>query len=421
MNAGEKMWVEVRAALVLAAGCLLFWASPALGAPPANDDFDNREVLTGALPIEVSRSNVDATKESEEFLGPLIAAGNSVWFEWEATSDGWLTIGGCEADFTDVVGVYTGTALNALTGVVKGNEDEGPHCPFRGREYTFKAVGSTKYVIVVDGNSFVPPEGSPADTEGSFELRIEVRPPPANDDFADSTTLVTPLEEEFEGEALFFDSVFSHNWNASLESGEPEHVGGPSGASVWYSWAAPLSGEAKIGTCCGSNLGLSLYRGDSLGALQLVPGSGSGGLSSFNVSAGTTYRIVVYGLLDSGGEAKMASFTLRVAMLGRVPSPSDGGGGIPVADTISPDTKIFKRVLKRLPPIWVFRFHSTEPGSKFRCKLDKRPVTGCAASKRFSRLRPGRHVLRVFAVDAAGNIDPTPAVSRFNVPRRKPV
>ncbi len=177
--------------------------------PPANDGFDNREMLSGSLPIEVSRSNVDATKESEEFLGPLFAAGNSVWFEWEAASDGWVTVGGCEADFTDVVGVYTGTALNALASVAEGNEDEGPHCPFGGREYTFKAVGGTKYEIVVDGNPFSFPEGPPAETEGSFELRIEATPPPANDNFADSTTLVTPLEEEFEGEAFFFDSALT--------------------------------------------------------------------------------------------------------------------------------------------------------------------------------------------------------------------
>jgi len=379
-------------------------------------------VLTGGLPIEVSRSNVDATKESEEFLGLFAPAGHSVWFEWEAIGDGLVTVGSCEADFTNVVGVYTGTAVNDLTRVAKGNEDEGPHCPFGQREYTFKAVGGTKYQIVVDGNSFFPPGAPPPDTEGSFEFRIEATPTPANDDFADSATLITPLEEESEGEAFFIDSEFGHNWNATLESAEPEHDGGPGRASVWYSWTAPLSGQAKIGICCASTLGLGLYTGSSLESLQLLVGdTGPGASVSFTASTGTTYRIVVFGLFDGpSGEVEMASFSLVASLLAQVPAATGGGGegGLPpTVDAAPPDTKIFKRLLKRLPPIWVFRFHSTEPGSTFRCKLDKRPATPCAASRRFGSLRPGRHVLKVFAIDAAGNIDPTPAVSRFNVPR----
>ncbi len=420
--------MSLRATLTLATGCLLLWASPALGAPPVNDDFDNREVLTGDLPIEVSRSNVDATKESEEFVTPLFAAGKSVWFEWEATNDGWVTVGGCEADFTDVVGIYTGTAVNALTEVAGGNEDEGPNCPFGRREYTFMAVDGTKYVIVVDGNAFSLPEGPPAETEGSFELRIEARPPPANDDFADSATLVIPLEKESEGEALYIDSEFGHNWNATLESAEPEHVGGPGGASVWYSWTAPRSGKAKIGVCCASTLGLSIYTGSSLESLQLLSGdSGPGPTVPFVANAGTTYRVVVYGQSGGpGGEAEMSNFSLLASLLAQVPVASGGGEDvppatdkIPAADTLPPDTKIFKRLLGVLPPIWGFRFHSTEPGSTFRCKLDKRPVTACAASKRFGSFSTGRHILRVSAVDAAGNVDPTPAVARFKVPRRK--
>jgi hypothetical protein len=356
----------------------------------------------------------------------LFAAGKSVWFEWEATSDGWVTVGACEADFTDVVGVYTGTAVNALATVVEGNENEGPHCPLGRREYTFKAVTGTKYEIVVDGNAFSFPEGPPADTDGSFKLRIEATPPPANDDFADSATLVTPLEKESEGKAFFIDSVSGHNWNATLESTEPEHNGGPGGASVWYSWTAPLSGQAKFGVCCASTLGLGLYTGSSLETLQLLVGdTGPGASVSFPANAGTTYRIAVYGLVEGpGDEAEMAGFSLVASLLGPVPVTSSGEGGVPppapvTGDTAPPDTKIFKRLQKGLPPVWTFRFHSTEPGSTFRCKLDKRPATPCAATKRLRGLSPGRHVLKVFAIDAAGNTDPTPAVARFVVPRPK--
>lgn len=421
--AGEargKAVIGLQAALALAAACLLLCAPGAMAAPPSNDDFANREVLSGSLPIEVSRSNVNASKESEEFLGPLFAAGHSVWFEWEATSTGWVTLGGCEADFEDVVDVYTGAAVNALTPVPSGNESEGPHCPFRQREYTFRAMSGTKYEIAVDGNPFHLPESPAPDIEGVFKLRIEATPAPANDDFANATPIVTDLEEEFEGEAFYFGSEFGYSWNATKESGEPELIGGPSGASVWYSWTAPVSGEARIGDCCGLSVRLGLYTGDSLGSLQLLSGGmGQGGSATFMATAGSTYRIVAYGLIDeSSGEAAMSSFQINVSMHVHVPVRSGDDAPAPPSpvDTTPPDTTIFKYVLKRLPPIWVFNLRSSEAGSTFLCKLDKHPLVVCPSTERFGHLAPGRHRLKAFSVDTAGNKDPSPAVVRFRVP-----
>lgn len=412
--------VGLRVALALAAACLLLCVPRAIAAPPSNDDFANREVLSGSLPIEASRSNVDATKESEEFLGPLFAVGHSVWFEWKATSTGWVTVGGCEADFVDVLGVYTGSAVNALTSVATGNASEGPDCPFGQREYTFRATSGTKYEIVVDGNPFSMPEAPPPATEGTFKLRIEATPPPSNDDFADASSLVTHFEEEFEGQAFYFGSAFGYNWNASEESGEPELIGGPSGASVWYSWTAPASGEARISSCCGSGLRMGLYRGDSLGALQLnFGGLGPGGSATFTATAGATYRIVVYGLEDeSTHEAAMSSFQINVSMRAPVAAtaPRDNPPAPPPADTTAPETTIAKHMLKRLPPIWVFDLRSSEAGSTFRCKLDKHPLAVCPSTKRIGRLAPGRHTFKAFSVDAAGNEDPSPALVRFRVP-----
>ncbi|HXS46017.1 MAG TPA: calcium-binding protein [Solirubrobacterales bacterium] len=65
----------------------------------------------------------------------------------------------------------------------------------------------------------------------------------------------------------------------------------------------------------------------------------------------------------------------------------------------------------------VFRFSSNEPGSSFRCKLDKGPVKPCRSPSSYL-VRLGRHTVRVFAVDAAGNRDPSPALFRFQVRRR---
>src|SRR6476659_2852328 len=81
------------------AALLLALPASAVAAPPANDDFANRQVLGGPLPIEVTASNVEATKEEGEFIPGLSPAGHSVWFEWEAQADGWVTIGACEEAF----------------------------------------------------------------------------------------------------------------------------------------------------------------------------------------------------------------------------------------------------------------------------------------------------------------------------------
>jgi Ca2+-binding RTX toxin-like protein len=63
-----------------------------------------------------------------------------------------------------------------------------------------------------------------------------------------------------------------------------------------------------------------------------------------------------------------------------------------------------------------FAFGSSEPGSSFRCRLDRRPSTRCASPRRY-RVGLGSHVFRVFAVDAAGNRDRTPALYRFRLRR----
>ncbi|MGN6557387.1 MAG: calcium-binding protein [Solirubrobacterales bacterium] len=61
-----------------------------------------------------------------------------------------------------------------------------------------------------------------------------------------------------------------------------------------------------------------------------------------------------------------------------------------------------------------FRFASNEAGSSFRCKLDGKPYRGCSSPRAYS-VKAGRHAFRVFAIDAAGNRDSTPALFRFRV------
>lgn len=64
-----------------------------------------------------------------------------------------------------------------------------------------------------------------------------------------------------------------------------------------------------------------------------------------------------------------------------------------------------------------FAFGSSESGSTFRCSIDSHPFRPCRSPRRY-RLRLGRHVFRVFAIDPAGNRDRSPASFAFRIRRR---
>ncbi len=63
-----------------------------------------------------------------------------------------------------------------------------------------------------------------------------------------------------------------------------------------------------------------------------------------------------------------------------------------------------------------FRFVSSEPsGARFQCSLDGAAFSACSSPKTLSNLSFGSHTFRVRAIDAAGNVDPTPATRTFTV------
>jgi hypothetical protein len=61
-----------------------------------------------------------------------------------------------------------------------------------------------------------------------------------------------------------------------------------------------------------------------------------------------------------------------------------------------------------------FAFSSNEPAT-FQCRIDGGPFAGCSAPKTYKGLADGAHRFAVRAVDPAGNVDPTPAVSSWTV------
>ncbi len=359
-------WLAIPGLLIAGLALLV---PAALAAPPVNDNFADRETLSGSLPIEVTRSNVGATQEADEDLEGS-TAGHSVWFKWEATDSGWTTIGACQGTIVPVVAIFEGANLESLVKVARvglvDHSSEGPNCPTVEQEFTIKAVAGTTYSIAVDGNTNLTIK--PPGTEGEFTLRIESRPPPANDDFEDATALSNEIFGEPGPDQFARAGAFGYTWGATKEAGEPNHGGNQGGASVWYSWTPPGSGMATVSACCSAASELiGVYLGDAvdnLTALPVVEGA------AFPVSDGVNYKIAIDGLYQPGeGTTVMGSFPLHLSTSLSTSAPSAPLPIEPILnrapDTTPPGTTIVKRKLRPAARKAVFRFHSSEPGASF--------------------------------------------------------
>ncbi len=94
----------------------------------------------------------------------------------------------------------------------------------------------------------------------------------------------------------------------------------------------------------------------------------------------------------------------------------------PPLDRKAPRTKVTAHPAKLLRTAGrhrrvVFRFASSERGSTFRCKLDRKPYRSCTSPRAYN-VGLGRHTVRIFAIDAAGNADSSPALFHFRLRRR---
>ncbi|MGH2763817.1 MAG: putative Ig domain-containing protein, partial [Thermoleophilaceae bacterium] len=108
-------------------------------------------------------------------------------------------------------------------------------------------------------------------------------------------------------------------------------------------------------------------------------------------------------------------FEVRATDPSGVVDPTPAARGWTV-DSVPPDTPIMDG-----PPALgedrtpTFTFSSTESGSRFECSLDGDPFAPCSSPYTTPELGPGEHTLVVRAIDAAGNVDPTPTVYNFEI------
>ena len=127
---------------------LLALSTFAAAPPPANDDFANRTALVSSGSISIADRNASATTQA---LEPTIAGdvvSRSVWYSWTAPFTGPVTVSTAGSSFDTLLGVFTGTALGALTSIAE-NDDSG-NGAFTS-VVNFNAISGIPYVILVGG------------------------------------------------------------------------------------------------------------------------------------------------------------------------------------------------------------------------------------------------------------------------------
>jgi hypothetical protein len=178
------------------------------------------------------------------------------------------------------------------------------------------------------------------------------------------------------------------------------------------------------GPCCESELHWGLFTGGSFGEEnEMVAASGSAEVA---LVGGAEYWIDIYGVLESGmTEPRMGAFDFFITATlppkdTETPNPFEPTSRPSKStspDTTPPDTSIDRSQLRVATRTARFWFSASEAAQGFFCRLDKGEFKPCGSPRTYKRLKPGGHAFRVKAVDLAGNVDPSPAVAHFRVPR----
>src|SRR6476469_9464442 len=129
--------------------CGFALTAASLRSQPANNNFTDAWILTGTL-ISTNGNSTGATKEAGEPNHAGFTGGRSVWFSWTAPASAATRINTIGSGFNTLLGVYTGTAVNALLQIAANDNIGGGN---NASQVQFNAVQGTTYQIAIDGRN----------------------------------------------------------------------------------------------------------------------------------------------------------------------------------------------------------------------------------------------------------------------------
>jgi hypothetical protein len=219
------------------------------GHSPSNDTFAGAQ----RLELDGGKATINgsfrlATYEPGEPNGADVA---SVWYAWRAPADG--TVAFKQPGPVIGVDLYEGTSLDQLVPLVHIGEEYHFGAPAPGKIY--RVLRDHEYRLRVGRTAALATAFDAAPNQ--FQIEMLFAEPPPNDPF----TGRTPVSGD--------DVVIPGNLlGASSEPGDTLN-GTPTAATLWWTWVAPADGLVSLTS---SNVGLSIFQGEQLGALSGFPG-----------------------------------------------------------------------------------------------------------------------------------------------------
>ena len=110
------------AGLAFATAAVLAVASPAVAAPPVNDDVSAATAVTG-VPFTDTVNTSGATFDSETDAGCGVA---TVWYRWTAPADGSVEFNTVGSDYDTTLALFTGEPPNLV--LEECNDDSSTGC-----------------------------------------------------------------------------------------------------------------------------------------------------------------------------------------------------------------------------------------------------------------------------------------------------
>jgi hypothetical protein len=213
------------------------------------DGFSNR-ISINPLVGPVMGSNGNATLEPGEPQIGGVPGGKSIWYTWNASFTGVISLTTQGSDFDTLLGVYTGTNVAALTPVAADDDSGG----FFTSLVTFNVVQGADYQITVDG------------FQGASGTVILGMPSPAS---YQVTTNSVPI-------------ILQQPTNQLAQPGATVTLSVVASNASTYQWSfntAPISGATN------SSLVLSNFQSASAGLYSVLAANGSGSVQSEPASA----------------------------------------------------------------------------------------------------------------------------------------
>jgi hypothetical protein len=309
-----------------------------MSAPPVNDAFETRSILSGIV-VHSSSNNEGATRQAGEPAHAGIGAGFSVWWEWTAPVSGPVAMDTAGGAAQARLAVYTGTSLKTLS-VVASNLVVYPKTF---SSLSFTAAEGVTYIIAAD---------SGARGAGDIALNIVAgSATPSNDNFASATVWASDQAE-----------ALARPLDASAETGEPAHGGRPAVKSLWWAWKPLTTRRASIWMETESEsrpARLAVYKGnalDSLTALSAQTSDVHWTRREVDVLAGQTYYIVIDtpSLAVDPGWIKLGVAPVNGTMANAAAiSPADGRMSANTRGAFNEDPAISPTALRQLWWTWV--------------------------------------------------------------------